>query len=286
MDQKIIDLYDRYTHGLLGRRDFLSRLAGLAGGTAAASALLPLLQNDYARAEIVRPDDPRLNAEIVKYPGATGEVRACLAAPKGEAKLPGVVVIHENRGLNPHIEDVARRAALDGFLALAPDALSQFGGTPQDEDKARELIGKLDSQATLNNFLAAVTYLKNHPRCTGKVGAVGFCWGGGMANQLAVNSTDLRAAVAFYGRQPEPQDVPRIKAALLLHYAGLDERINSGIPAFGEALKKAGVAYKIYMYEGANHAFHNDTNAARYDKAAGQLAWQRTVEFLKEKLKS
>jgi len=224
--------------------------------------------------------------EYIKYPGETGEVRAHLAMPKGDAKLPGVIVIHENRGLNPHTEDVARRVALEGFLALAPDALSPLGGTPEDTNEARTLIGKLDSQDTEKNYLAAVQYLKTHPQSTGKVGCMGFCWGGGMANQLAVNSSDLTAAVPFYGRQPAPEDVPEIKASLLLHYAGFDQRINSGIEGFEAALKKASVDYKIYMYEGANHAFFNDTNADRYHKEAAQLAWKRTIAFLKEKLKT
>ena len=224
--------------------------------------------------------------EYIKYPGETGEVRAYLTMPKVDAKLPGVIVIHENRGLNPHTEDVARRVALEGFLALAPDALSPLGGTPEDTDEARDLIGKLDSQATTKNYLAAVKYLKTHPQSTGKVGCMGFCWGGGMTNQVAVNSADLAAAVPFYGRQPEPEDVPKIKASLLLHYAGLDERINAGIPAFEAALKEASVDYKIFMYEGAAHAFFNDTNADRYHKQAAQLAWERTIAFLKEKLKT
>ena len=285
MEQKIIDLYDEYSHGLLDRRAFLKRLAVLAGGIAAANALLFLLENGNAKAEVVSKDDPRLQVENIKYPGATGDVRAHFARPKGDEKLPGVVVIHENRGLNPHIEDVTRRAALGGFLALGPDALSPVGGTPEDPDKARELIGKLDSQSTIKNFVAAVKYLKTHPASTGKVGVIGFCWGGGMANQVAVNSPDLSAAVPYYGRQPTSEDVSRIKASLLLHYAGDDERINQGIPAFEAALKKASVDYKIYMYEGAKHAFNNDTNAARYNKEAAQLAWQRTIAFLKEKLK-
>jgi len=285
MEQKIIDLYDEYSHGLLDRRAFLKRLAVLAGGIAAANALLFLLENGNAKAEVVSKDDPRLQVENIKYPGATGDVRAHFARPKGDEKLPGVVVIHENRGLNPHIEDVTRRVALGGFLALGPDALSPVGGTPEDPDKARELMGKLDSQSTIKNFVAAVKYLKTHPASTGKVGVIGFCWGGGMANQVAVNSPDLSAAVPYYGRQPASEDVPKIKASLLLHYAGDDERINKGIPAYEAALKKASVDYKMYMYEGVKHAFNNDTNAARYNKEAAELAWQRTMAFLKEKLK-
>jgi carboxymethylenebutenolidase len=285
MDQKIIGLYNDYSHGLLDRREFLKKLSILAGGAAAAHALLPILENSYAKAEVVPKDDPRLQTDNITYPGATGDVRAHFARPKGDEKLPGVVVIHENRGLNPHIEDVTRRFALEGFLAIGPDALSPLGGTPKDPDKARELIGKLDSQSTIQNYLAAVRYLKTHPASTGKVGVIGFCWGGGMANQVAVNSPDLSAAVPYYGRQPAAEDVSKIKASLLLHYAGDDERINKGIPAFEAALKKASVDYKIYMYEGAKHAFNNDTNAARYNKEAAQLAWQRTIAFLKEKLK-
>ena len=285
MNQKIIDLYDEYIHELLDRREFLKKLSILAGGAAAASALLPLLENDYASAEVVPKDDPRLQTDNITYPGATGEVRAHFARPRGDEKLPGVVVIHENRGLNPHIEDVTRRVALEGFLAIAPDALSPLGGTPEDPDKARELIGKLDSQSTVQNYVAAVRYLKTHPASTGKVGVIGFCWGGAMASQLAVNSPDLSAAVPYYGRQAAAEDVSKMKASLLLHYAGDDERINKGIPAFEAALKKASVDYKIYMYEGAKHAFNNDTNAARFNKEAAQLAWQRTISFLKEKLK-
>jgi carboxymethylenebutenolidase len=213
-------------------------------------------------------------------------MRAKLARPKGDAKLPGVVVISENRGLNAHIADVNRRVALEGYLALAPDPLSPFGGTPTDENKAIELIGKLDMPSTIKNFVAAVQYLKTHPMSTGKVGVVGFCWGGAMANQLAVNSPDVVAVVPYYGRQPALEDVPKIKASLLLHYAGIDEAIDAGIPAYEAALKKAHVDYKLYMYEGAQHAFNNDTNPARYNKAAADLAWKRTIAFLKEKLKT
>lgn len=284
MDQKMIDLYDEYTHGLLDRREFLKRLSFLAGSTAAAIALLPMLENS-PRAEIVPKDDPRLRTDHVKYTGATGEVVAYLARPKGDEKLPGVVVIHENRGLVPHIEDVTRRVALEGFLALAPDALTPLGGTPEDPEKAPALIQRLDARPTTENYLAAVKYLKTHPGSTGKVGVIGFCWGGAMANQVAVNSPDVLAAVPYYGRQPASEDVPKIKASLLLHYAGLDEGINKGIPAYEEALKKASIDYKIYMYEGAQHAFNNDANPARYNKEAAQLAWQRTLSFLKEKLK-
>jgi len=285
MDQKIIDLYEEYTHELLDRREFFRRLSILTGSTAAAIVLLPLLENASPKAEIIPKDDPRLHTERVKYPGAAGDVLAYLARPKGDGKIPGVVVIHENRGLVPHIEDVTRRVALEGFLAMAPDALTPLGGTPEDPEKTPQLIQKLDSQSTLQNYLAAVRYLKTHPVSTGKVGVVGFCWGGAMANQVAVNSSDVLAVVSYYGRQPASEDVPKIKASLLLQYAGLDEGINKGIPAYEAALKKASVDCTIYMYEGANHAFNNDTSPARYHKEAAQLAWQRTISFFKEKLK-
>ena len=285
MDQKMVDIYKEYTDGLLGRREFIKKLSLITGGTASVLALLPLLENDNAHAEIISKDDPRLDTAYIQYPGETGEVRAYLAKPKGDAKLPAVIVIHENRGLNPHIEDVTRRMALEGFLALGPDALSPLGGTPADANEAGSLLGKLDSESTIKNFVAAVQYLKTHPLSTGKVGCTGFCWGGGMTNQVAVRSPDLLAAVPYYGSQPAVEDVPKIKASLLLQYAGTDERINAGIPAFEEALKKASIEYTIYMYEGAGHAFNNDTGT-RYNKEAAELAWQRTVAFFKEKLKT
>jgi carboxymethylenebutenolidase len=285
MVQEIINLYDEYTPKLLDRREFLGRLSVLTGSIAAAIALLPLLENNYANADVVPKDDPRLDTDHIKYPGATGEVLAYLAKPKGDEKIPGVVVIHENRGLVPHIEDITRRVALEGFLAIAPDALTPLGRTPEDPEKAPSLIQKLDSQSTIQNYLAAVRYLKTHPLSTGKIGVIGFCWGGAMANQIAVHSPDALAVVPYYGRQPVSEDVPKIKASLLLHYAGLDERINKGIPAYEEALKKASIDYKMYMYDGAQHAFNDDTSAARYNKEAAQLAWKRTISFLKEKLK-
>ena len=285
MHQKVVDLYEKYAQGSLDRRGFIKRLALVAGGTAAANALLPLLERNSARAQVVAKDDARLIVEYMKYPGETGEVRANFVRPKGDAKLPGVVVIHENRGLNGHIEDVTRRVALEGFLALAPDALSPLGGTPEDSEKAPALLGQLDKEKNTKNFVAAVKYLKTYPLSTGKVGVVGFCWGGAMANQVAVHSPDLLAAVPYYGAAPAPEDVPKLKASLLLHYAGMDERINAGIPAFEAALKAASVDYKIYIYEGAQHAFNNDMAPTRYNNDAAQLAWQRTIAFLKEKLK-
>lgn len=275
----------RIAHGLLDRRAFLRRSSLLAGGAAAAGALVPFLERREANAEMIPQDDPRVAASEVKYPGATGEIRAYFARPKGDDKLPGVVVIHENRGLVPHIQDVARRVALEGFLAMAPDALSPLGGTPEDPRKGAAMIQSLDPQSNLQNFLAAVRYLEAHPASTGKVGVVGFCWGGAVANQVAVNSPDVTAVVPYYGRQPVGADVPKIKASLLLHYAGLDEGINQGIAAYEAALKNAGVDYRIYMYDGAQHAFNNDANAERYNPPAAQLAWGRTIAFLKEKLK-
>jgi carboxymethylenebutenolidase len=225
-----------------------------------------------------------LHTEDVEYPGETGPVRAYLARPTGEEALPAVIVIHENRGLQPHIKDVTRRMAAEGFLALAPDALSPLGGTPEDEDEARSLIGQLDAEATVENMVAAARYLQTHPLSTGKVGCTGFCWGGGMTNQVAVHTPDLGAGVPYYGRQPDPDDVPKIQAAMLLQYAGRDARINAGIPAYIEALEEAGVEYQIYIYPGAQHAFNNDTSEARYHPEAARLAWERTVAFFSEKL--
>lgn len=286
MDQRIIDLYDEYTHAPLDRRVFLTRLAQLTGSTAAALALVPLLEASKAHAALVAPEDSRLEAGRITYPGATGDINAYLARPKEASKLPAVIIIHENRGLNAHIEDVARRTALEGFLALAPDLLSPAGGTPANEDTAREMIGKLDAQQTVQNLIAAIALLEKHAHGNGKVGAIGFCWGGAMVGELAVNAPALDAGVVYYGRQPKAADVGKITAPLLLHYAGLDVRINEGIPAFEEALKKAKKSYTLYIYEGANHAFNNDTSEARYHKPTAEQAWSRTIAFLKEHLKA
>ena len=285
MDQRIISLFDEYTHKPLTREDFLKRLTSLTGSTAAALGAVSLLEVNYAKAETIPQQDDRLITERIAYAGDGTEKKGYLARPKENRKYPAVIVIHENRGLNPHIEDVTRRMALQGFLAMAPDALSPLGGTPADEDKARDLIGKLDAVKNLSNFIKGFDYFKSRNDCNGKWGCIGFCWGGGMANQLAVHVPDLKAAIPFYGRQPEASDVPRIKAALQLHYAGMDERINAGIPAYEEALKKAGTSYQLFTYEGAQHAFHNDTAPTRYNEAAAKLAWSRSIEFLKEKLK-
>ncbi|KQX59996.1 MULTISPECIES: dienelactone hydrolase family protein [unclassified Ensifer] len=283
--QAMIDAYDEYTHLTLDRRRFMEKLTGLAGSAAAAAAIAPLLAANGAKAEIVAANDTRVTGEDITYPGAAGDMKGYLVRPaEVSGKLPAVIVIHENRGLNPHIRDVARRMALEGFLALAPDFLSPAGGTPTDEDKAREMIGALDAAATTADAAATVAFLEGHAQSTGKVGAIGFCWGGGLVNRLAVGSPDLKAGVAYYGAQPKAEDVPKIKAALLLHYAGLDERINAGIDAYQKALKDNGKDATIYVYDGVNHAFNNDTSAARYDKAAADLAWSRTVEFLKAKL--
>jgi len=284
MDQRVVDLYDAYTHGVLGRRDFVDRLGQLAGSAPAAGALLAVLQNDYARAAVVAEDDPRLTTGTAAYDAAGTTVDGYLARPRGGGKRPSVLVIHENRGLNPHIRDVARRLGVEGFLAFAVDALSSFGGTPADEDKARELIGMLEGRQTLARMAAAVPFLAAHPESSGKVGAVGFCWGGAMANRLAAAGTKLAASVAYYGMPLPAAEVPKIEAALLLHYAGLDERINAGMAAYEAALKANGKVYEQYLYPGANHAFNNDTNAARYDKAAADLAWGRTIAFLKKHL--
>lgn len=285
LDPKVVELYDRYLNQEIDRRGFLKQLAWIAGGTAAAYALLPVLERDEAQAQVVSPDDARLSDQYVRYPGAEDDVRAYQAIPKeSPGPFAAVMVVHENRGLNPHIEDVARRLAVEGFLALAPDALSGTGGTPGDPDAAKAQIKKLDMDLTVQNFVAATAYLKTHPKSTGRVGVVGFCWGGAMANQMAVHSPEVAAAVPFYGRQPKAQAVSKIKAALLLHYAELDERINQGIADYETALKKAGVDYQLFVYPGAKHAFNNDTNAARYHPEAAQLAWQRTIAFFKEKL--
>lgn len=283
--QAMIDAYDEYTHLTLDRRAFMDKLTKLAGSSAAAAAIAPMLAANSARAAMVPEDDARLSAEDITYPGSESEMRGYFVRPaEMQGSLPAVIVIHENRGLNPHIRDVARRMALEGFVALAPDFLSPLGGTPEDEDEARSMFGELDRGQTIANGVATIAYLKGLEGTNGKVGAIGFCWGGGMVNSLAVNAPELNAAVAYYGAQPDPEEVEQIEAPLLLHYAGLDERINAGIHAFREALEAAGKEYTIHMYEGVNHAFNNDTSEARYNKEAADLAWGRTVDFLKEKL--
>ena len=285
MDPKVVALYDEYTHAPLPRRTFLERLAALAGGTAAAYALLPMLENDYARAAIVEPDDARIAVERVPIRLPGGVMRAYVAAPRdGPAKRAGVIVIHENRGLNPHIEDVARRVALAGFTAIGVDMLSAQGGTPADEDRARGMIAKVDRAAAIADLSAVVDWLRARPDANGRVGTIGFCWGGGMANALAAGLPSLDAAVPFYGVAPPSADVARIRAKLLLHYAGNDPRINAGIEGYESALKAAGVAYTAHVYEGTEHAFHSDVAGARYNEAAAKLAWTRTIAFLRSVL--
>ncbi|NQX41531.1 carboxymethylenebutenolidase [Pedobacter steynii] len=282
MDQRIINLYDEYTHSGISRKDFLKKLAILTGGTAMALTVLPLLENNYAAA--AETHDEALSLENITYPGTEGEMKAFLAKPKGKKHLGAVLVIHENRGLNPHTIAVTKRVAAAGFLALGVDALSPFGGTPADEDKARELIGQLDPDKNLQNYLKGLDYLRKHKDGNGKAGCVGFCWGGGMANKLAVNDPELLAAVAYYGAQAKTEDVGKIKANILLHYAGLDERINAGIPAYEAALKLHHLPYQLFIYEGVNHAFNNDTSPTRYNEAAAKLAWGRTIDLFKAKL--
>jgi carboxymethylenebutenolidase len=285
LDQRIVDLYDRFTHGGMNRRDFLDRLASLAGSAVAAAALLPLLQNDYAKAAIVAPDDARLAIDTISYEAPGAKISGYLARLKDKSKRPAVIVIHENRGLNPHIRDVARRFALEGFLVYAVDMLSPLGGTPADEDKARDMFGALKPEETARQIAPAVPFLQKHAECTGNIGIVGFCWGGGIINRVAVLAPEIKAAVSYYGLQVPADQVPAIRAALLLHYAALDERVNAGIAAYEGALKANGKRYTIYMYPDANHAFNNDTNAARYNKAAAELAWQRTLAFFNETLR-
>ncbi len=284
MRQDVITLYDQYVHGGISRREFLDRLAQTVGGSAAALALLPAIENDYGQAPIVAADDKSLETSRAGYDSAGTKMSGYLAREKGGKKRPAVIVVHENRGLNPHIEDVARRIAKEGFLAFAVDALSPLGGTPPNEEEAIKLIGTLKPEETVAHYAAAVKFLSTHPESTGRVGAVGFCWGGGIVNRLAAAGTTLAAGVAYYGMQLPAADVPKITCPLLLHYAGLDQRIDAGVPEFEAALKANKKTFELFMYEGANHAFNNDTNAARYNKAAADLAWGRTVAFLRKYL--
>jgi len=284
---EVLRLFDRYVHGLIDRRAFLGGAAKFAVGGMTASMLLDALSPRFAEAQQVAGDDPRLAASTVELdsPRGSGKVRGYLVRPaKEQGKLPGVLVIHENRGLNPHIEDIARRIALENYLAFAPDALTPLGGYPGDEDKARELFAKLDQARTREDFLAALAFLEHRAECSGKVGAVGFCWGGGMVNFLATRAPELAAAVPFYGNQPPVEEVARIKAPLLIHYAENDDRINAGIPAFEQALRASKVRYQLFTYPGTQHGFNNDTTP-RYDKPAADLAWKRTMEFFEQHLR-
>jgi carboxymethylenebutenolidase len=285
--QGLLDLFDRYVHGDIDRRAFLEGAQRYATGAVTAAALWESLRPNYAWAQQVAPDDARIRAGRVEVesPAGNGKIRCYFVRPaSAQGRLPGVVVVHENRGLNPYIEDVARRLAAEGFLALAPDGLTSAGGYPGDDEKGVQLFRQVDRQKLNEDFIAAARWLKSHAACTGRIGVVGFCYGGGVANMLAVRlGGELAAAVPFYGGQPPAAEVPKIRAALLLHYAGLDKRVNEGWPAYEAALKEHGKEYTAYIYENTNHGFHNDTTP-RYDEAAAKLAWQRTVEFFRTKL--
>jgi len=286
-DPEVLRLFDQYVHGIIDRRGFLERAARYVVGGVTASMLLDALNPRFAEAQQIARDDPRLSTSRVEYdsPRGTGKMRGYLVLPaKRAGKVPGVLVVHENRGLNPHIEDIARRVALEGYVAFAPDALTPLGGYPGDEDKARELFSKLDQAKTREDFVAAVAWLEKRPEGTGKVGAVGFCWGGGIVNMLATRVPELAAAVRFYGAQPPADEVAKIKAPMLIHYAENDDRINAGIPAFKAALDANHVAYEMFTYPGTQHGFNNDTTP-RYEKAAAALAWQRTMALFKSRLR-
>jgi carboxymethylenebutenolidase len=285
--QEVFDLYDDYAHNRLDRRAFVQKLSIYAVGGLTVPAIMSFLMPDYKSNVQVKADDPRLKSGYINYssPKGGGTIKGLLSKPvDAKTKLGGIVVVHENRGLNPYIEDVARTAALAGFITLAPDALSPLGGYPGNDDEGRTMQSKRDPAQMLEDFIAAFDYLKNNPDCNGKVGVVGFCFGGGIANSMAVRLPDLAAAVPFYGSQPSADDVPKIKAPLLLHYASLDTRITGGWPAYEAALKANGKKYQAYIYDNVNHGFHNNTTP-RYDKAAADLAWSRTIDFFKENLK-
>jgi len=285
--QEVFDLYDDYAHNRLDRRDFMQKLSLYAVGGLTVTSLMSFLMPDYKGNIQIKKDDPRLKSEFINYPSPKGggTIKALLSKPvDAKGKLGGILVVHENRGLNPYIEDVARRAALAGFVSLAPDALSPLGGYPGNDDEGRTMQSKRNAKEMEEDFIAAYEYLKNHKDCNGKVGVVGFCYGGGISNMLAVRVPDLAAAVPFYGGQPAAGDVPKIKAPLMIHNAALDTRIMAGAPAYEAALKENGKKYQAFVYEGANHGFHNDTTP-RYDKVAAELAWKRTIDFFKENLK-
>ena len=285
--QEVFDLYDDYAHSRINRRDFMQKLSLYAVGGLTVPALMSFLMPDYKNTLKVKADDPRITSEYIYFdsPKGGGKIKALLSKPvDAKGKPGGIVVVHENRGLNPYIEDVAKRAAIAGFITIAPDALTPLGGYPGNDDAGREMQSKLDKNKMLEDFISAFEYLKNSEDCNGKVGVVGFCFGGWIANMMAVRIPDLAAAVPFYGTQPTAEDVPKIQAPLLLQYAGLDTRVNAGAAAYEEELKANGKAYTAYVYPDVNHGFHNDTTP-RYDKAAAELAWQRTIDFFKEKLK-
>ncbi|PQO33615.1 dienelactone hydrolase family protein [Blastopirellula marina] len=286
-DQKVLDLYDDFAHGRLSRREYIARISAFAVGGLSVETLLQNLSPNYAWAEQVKPDDPRIKTETISYasPQGAGEMKGLLAYPATGDKFPAVLVIHENRGLNPYIEDVARRLAVEGFIALAPDALTPLGGYPGTDDEGRTMQAKRDNNEMREDFLAAAKWLDENPKSTGKVGVVGFCFGGGMVYQMAIGAPDvIDAAVAFYGRQPDAADVPKIKAPLLIHNAGLDQRILDGAPAFEQALQNNGKKFTSYTYSNVNHGFHNDSTP-RYDDNAAKLAWKRTLDFFQANLK-
>ena len=285
--QEVFDLYDDYAHSRINRRTFLDKLSLYAVGSVTVPSLLSFIMPNYQDKIQVAEDDPRLKTETITYdsPKGGGQISGQLSMPVDKSgKLPGILVVHENRGLNPHIADVGRRAALAGFVSLSPDALSPLGGYPGTDDKGREMQRERDRNEMLEDFIAGFNYLKNHPDCTGNVGVVGFCFGGWISNMMAVKVPDLKAAVPFYGGQPESDQVPQIQAPLMLQFAELDKRVNEGWPAYEEALKKNNKEYQAFMYPGVNHGFHNDTTP-RYDKAAAELAWNRTIDFFEKNLK-
>ena len=283
MDQEIINLYDEYTHSNLSRKSFISRLAKITGSVAIAMTVIPMLENNYAAAKTI--EDANIITEDVTYPALNGDMKGFMAKPKGKKKLGTVMVIHENRGLNPHIKEVAKRIATAGYIALAVDALSPFGGTPVNEEEARGLFAKIDATKNLQNFLDGLIYLRKFDDGNGKTAVLGFCWGGGMVNDLAVNDPKLKAAVSYYGRQAKAEDTAKIKASLMLHYGGLDTRINVGIPAFEAALIANKVKHQIFIYPEVNHAFNNDSSPTRYNEAAAKIAWERTLNLLAKKIK-
>lgn len=284
ISQEVIELYDEYTHAPLERRDFLSRLGKLVGGSAAAVALLPFLQNNYAQAAIIDPDDDTIETSMEQYNFFKNQVHYYQAKPKGDGPFPTVVVCHENRGLNPHIKDIVRRLAKEGFLAYAPDALSFQGGTPEDEDKAKQMIKNSDRVDTMDIYRSSVNKMVKKPFSNGSVGCIGFCWGGGWANKLAVHCDLLKSSVSYYGMQLGLKETQKVKVPLLLHYAGLDKRINAKIEEFTKNLMEHQKEFTLHYYANVNHAFNNDTNSARYNKEAAELSWSRTVEFLRKTL--
>lgn len=285
--QEVFDLYDEYAHNKLERRQFIEKLSVYAVGGVTVAALMSAMMPNYSDTRTIIPGDSRLSSDYIMYdsPNGGGQIKGLLSTPTGiSGKVPGVVVVHENRGLNPYIEDVGRRTAVAGFISLAPDALTPLGGYPGNDDDGRAMQSKRDRNEMLEDFIAAYEYLKNHPNCNGKVAVVGFCFGGWISNMMAVRIPTLNAAVPFYGGQPSAEETSQIKAPLMLHYAGLDERVNEGWPAFEQALKANSVAYQAFFYPDVNHGFHNNTTS-RYDESAASLAWERTIEFFNDKLK-